>query len=282
MASGRVPFGADNFMGILTQHMYKAPVPIRALMPQPDDVPPGLEAIVLKCLSKRPEDRYQTMAELLVDLEALGAGQVPSAVNELMARSGGFNVPADYFDKGLLPTTLRAAPAVIYRKSPWPWLAGVSGVFAAVGIVFFIFAQSNESDAAAQRRLEAARALPQPTPAPAQLPRPAASVTQVALAVEPLEAHVYRGDTDLGPSPVMLDVAEGQHVDLEVRHPGFRPLSLRVDGSEPRMVVQLERVARPAAYRPPAKTKGSEAPNAAGQKKKGAIGGGEIVNPWAR
>ncbi len=33
MASGHVPFDADNFMGILTQHMYKAPVPIRALVP---------------------------------------------------------------------------------------------------------------------------------------------------------------------------------------------------------------------------------------------------------
>ena len=33
MASGKVPFDADNFMGILTQHMYKAPVPIRALVP---------------------------------------------------------------------------------------------------------------------------------------------------------------------------------------------------------------------------------------------------------
>ena len=65
MASGKVPFDADNFMGILTQHMYKAPVPIRALVPQPQDVPPGLEAIVLKCLSKRPEQRYQTMDELV-------------------------------------------------------------------------------------------------------------------------------------------------------------------------------------------------------------------------
>ena len=41
MASGQVPFDADNFMGILTQHMYKAPVPIRALVPRPQDVPAG-------------------------------------------------------------------------------------------------------------------------------------------------------------------------------------------------------------------------------------------------
>ena len=54
MACGKVPFDADNFMGILTQHMYKAPVPIRALVPEVD-VPPGLDAIVLKCLTKKPE-----------------------------------------------------------------------------------------------------------------------------------------------------------------------------------------------------------------------------------
>src|SRR5579859_5424738 len=57
MASGKVPFDADNFMGILTQHMYKSPVPIRALVPE-IDVSAGLDAIVLKCLTKKPEGRY--------------------------------------------------------------------------------------------------------------------------------------------------------------------------------------------------------------------------------
>ena len=71
LASGKVPFDADNFMGILTQHMYKAPVPIRALVPPPQEVPPGLEAIVLKCLSKRPEQRYSSMEEVLADLDKL-------------------------------------------------------------------------------------------------------------------------------------------------------------------------------------------------------------------
>jgi len=36
MASGKVPFDADNFMGILTQHMYKSPAPIRALISRVD------------------------------------------------------------------------------------------------------------------------------------------------------------------------------------------------------------------------------------------------------
>src|SRR5689334_9133375 len=84
LACGKVPFDADNFMGILTQHMYKAPVPIRALVPPPQDIPPGLEAIILKCMSKRPEQRYGSMQELLVDIDKLRDGLPPDAVAEMM------------------------------------------------------------------------------------------------------------------------------------------------------------------------------------------------------
>ncbi len=63
MASGRVPFDADNFMGILTQHMYKAPPPILTLVPTPD-IPPALDAVIQKCLTKKVEGRYGSMAEL--------------------------------------------------------------------------------------------------------------------------------------------------------------------------------------------------------------------------
>src|SRR5690606_10496340 len=77
--------------------MYKAPAPIRAIVPQPQEVPPGLEAVVLKALSKKAELRYQTMASLVSDLEKIERGMVPDALPEMMARSGDFNVPPDYF-----------------------------------------------------------------------------------------------------------------------------------------------------------------------------------------
>src|SRR4051812_2054987 len=79
MSAGRVPFDADNLMGILTKHMYKKPIPPHEL-PPPQNVPPGLEAIIMKCLEKSTEVRYQSMAEVKADLEAIESGLTPRAV----------------------------------------------------------------------------------------------------------------------------------------------------------------------------------------------------------
>jgi serine/threonine-protein kinase len=148
LASGRVPFDADNFMGILTQHMYKAPVPIRALVPEAGaNVPPGLEAIILKCLSKRAEQRYQSALELKGDLARLQSKQVPVAVGEMMERSGGFNVPADFFKKsGPLPEPILAESIEMpARRSRWPLYLGILAPFVIAGGIFF--AQSTQGTA---------------------------------------------------------------------------------------------------------------------------------------
>src|SRR6185295_10053206 len=76
LASGRVPFDSDNLMGILTQHMFKAPIPIRNLEGCAA-VPPGLEAIIMKAMSKLPEQRYATMQALSEDLDKLTRGDRP-------------------------------------------------------------------------------------------------------------------------------------------------------------------------------------------------------------
>ncbi|MBX3270501.1 MAG: serine/threonine protein kinase [Sandaracinaceae bacterium] len=87
MACGVVPFDADSLMGVLTKHVYENPIPPREL-PPPVDVPPGLEAIILKSLAKQPEHRYQSMAELRADLEILQYGGTPHAVLQAFDASG--------------------------------------------------------------------------------------------------------------------------------------------------------------------------------------------------
>jgi eukaryotic-like serine/threonine-protein kinase len=280
MASGRVPFDADNFMGILTQHMYKAPVPIRALVPQPQEVPPGLEAIVLKCLSKRAEHRYQSMDELIADLDKLKAGSVPDAVPEMMSRSGGFNVPADYFAKPKMPEPVPASPNSQRRKSKWPLVAGLAGVAAAVAIVGGIFAKSAQSGAQPETHT------PKPHQAETVVTPPPESLTlskQVALGVEPATAHVFQGDKDLGTSPVIVEVEEGKSLTLTVRLDGYEELEVTLDGSKPRENVRLKKVPGKAGYiapRPQSKKPTPDPKAEAKPKKKPGIGGGEIVNPW--
>ena len=61
--TGRVPFVGDSFMGILTQHMFEEPPPLREVNPKVE-VSAELEMVVYKALAKDPADRYQTMAEL--------------------------------------------------------------------------------------------------------------------------------------------------------------------------------------------------------------------------
>jgi serine/threonine protein kinase len=285
LASGRVPFDADNFMGILTQHMYKAPVPIRALVPQPQEVPPGLEAIVLKCLSKRPEHRYQSMDELIVDLDKLKAGGVPDAVPEMMSRSGGFNVPADYFAKPHMPEPVPASPASQRRKSKWPLIAGLTGVVAAVAIVGAIFAKSSQSRAQPDALTRPTTAAVEPaTPTSAAPQEPLTLSKQVAIAITPSEAHVFLGDKDLGTSPVLIEVEEGKILPLKLRMEGYKELEISVDGSKPRESIKLERLPAAHGYVPPrvAPKKGgaAETKTETKPKKKGGIGGGEIVNPW--
>jgi len=280
MASGRVPFDADNFMGILTQHMYKSPVPIRALVPQPQDVPPGLEAIVLKCLSKRPEHRYQSMDELIAEFDKLKQGLVPDAVPEMMSRSGGFNVPADYFMKGQMPAPVPATPILTPKpKSRWPLVAGIAGVLAAVAIVGAIFAKSSSSDAAGAPAVAPTAALVAPAATPSPAPDDITLSKQVALAVQPLDAHVFRDGKDLGVSPVVIEVEEGKLVELSLERDGYKEQKVVLDGTQSRVSITLEKVARAVrpAYRPaPRPAKDAEKP----AKKKSSIGGSEIVNPW--
>jgi len=291
LASGRLPFDADNFMGILTQHMYKAPVPIRALVPVPQDVPPGLEAIILKCLSKRPEHRYQSMQELILEFDKMSAGGVPDAVPEMMSRSGGFNVPVDYFMKGQMPQPVPATPSHSprARRGRWPLYAGVAGVLAAIGIVVGIFAKS-QSSAALQTGQPSLTAEGTPSkavdpnaagvPASPAPSAPAVASKQVLLAAVPIDAHVFRNTEDLGQSPVMVAVEDGHVIELEIRREGYKTDKITLDGSKTREVVKLDKVVRAgAASRPPNTVKKAESGPSA-KKPKSAIGGSEIVNPW--
>ncbi|MBN8609357.1 MAG: protein kinase, partial [Deltaproteobacteria bacterium] len=71
MFAGRVPFDGDTFMGILSKHMFQDPIPPS----QAKGVGLGaIEDVILKALSKKVETRYQTMSEMIADLDKVQSG----------------------------------------------------------------------------------------------------------------------------------------------------------------------------------------------------------------
>jgi serine/threonine-protein kinase len=71
MLTGRAPFQDLLPVAIVYCHVNEPPRPPRELNP---DIPEPLEAVVLRMLAKRPDDRYQTAEDLAEDLERVAHG----------------------------------------------------------------------------------------------------------------------------------------------------------------------------------------------------------------
>src|SRR6266704_3592048 len=67
MATGRPPFVGDESVAIITQHLNTPPVAPSWHVP---DLPPGLEALILRLLEKDPGERPSTAAEVRTMLGA--------------------------------------------------------------------------------------------------------------------------------------------------------------------------------------------------------------------
>ncbi|MDD3827995.1 MAG: AAA family ATPase [Anaerolineae bacterium] len=68
MVSGRLPFEGDDPLAVLSQHLHASVVPPSTFRP---DLPPRLEAVILRLLAKEPGDRYPSAADLLAELESI-------------------------------------------------------------------------------------------------------------------------------------------------------------------------------------------------------------------
>ncbi len=66
MLSGKVPFAGDNTVSVAMLHIQGEATPLRELE---DGIPLSVDKIVQKCMQKRPERRYHSASELIVDLK---------------------------------------------------------------------------------------------------------------------------------------------------------------------------------------------------------------------
>ncbi len=72
--TGQPPFAAENPIKIILKHVNQEPTAISKL-PHDYKIPAQLEWVVMRCLAKDPNDRYQSADELLKDLQTLRDGK---------------------------------------------------------------------------------------------------------------------------------------------------------------------------------------------------------------
>jgi hypothetical protein len=118
MLTGAPPFTGEDSQEIVSRHL-SDPVPVETL--SHDRIPPWLSRIVLRCLAKRPEDRYPSALALL---EALRDGQGAAARTNT---------------EPLAPAAAGApAPAPPRQGRGRLWLAAGALAAAAVGVVSLV------------------------------------------------------------------------------------------------------------------------------------------------
>jgi eukaryotic-like serine/threonine-protein kinase len=69
--------GATTAVAELMSRMQQAPPPLRSV---DANIPEGLDALVTRCIQPNPDDRYQTSASLLADLERVAVGGTATAI----------------------------------------------------------------------------------------------------------------------------------------------------------------------------------------------------------
>ena len=85
LLTGKPPFGGGSAHMVLSAHMTQRPKPIADVRL---GVPVALSDLVMRCLEKEPEDRFQTAEQMLPILEALGTpsgGMTPTATAAVRA-----------------------------------------------------------------------------------------------------------------------------------------------------------------------------------------------------
>jgi tRNA A-37 threonylcarbamoyl transferase component Bud32 len=260
LVAGQPPFAAEDEYEIFSQHVQKMPAPPSKVC---GDVPPALDAIILRALAKRPDDRFASAQEMARAL--LRASPAPAI--------------------GSVPSVAEVPPPA--RRSPLHLALMAVAAVALLGIGFFVGhrpaptapvgggALFVDSDPRGAEVLLDGKLLGQKTPAlatalPAGSHRIAirhAGYDDLELVLElgaaerraiapvllpksrtlevetiPSGAHVYVDDHLLpGQTPMSVSVAEGDFHGLRFERSGYKPFfkPLQPENHDPTLTVHL-------------------------------------------
>jgi serine/threonine-protein kinase len=229
LVTGTLPFSARGTLNLLLKHLNEAPEPPSR---RAAGLPPALEELILHALSKRREDRPQTMAEVSASLRAVREALPAATPGEPLPALARTLLSASRRDAAAEPDDL---PRNLRSRAPlWLLLGGATLAAAGAWVLW-----------------PAART-PAPAPVVAAPPQPAGTASpapapHVTLRSSPPGASVYRGDQLLGTTPLALDSPAGE---LRVVLDGYQPELVQLPAGQDSAEVTLTRAPPPPRTAP--------------------------------
>jgi eukaryotic-like serine/threonine-protein kinase len=232
LLTGRVPFKADSQVQLLSAHITIPPPSFAEVAPD-RAIPPALEQVVLRAMSKAPADRQASMAELHEQLR-LGAAQSTSAQPVIA-------VPASSAPM----TTERPAAAAIPERKRNMLLPMILGAAVAGAVLFFALRKPSQPITTVPPPVA-------PIP-PSSPPPPIASDDEVIVTSVPPGAKILRDGAQLATTPEAVKVPKGKTLAVVVRKEGYIEQAVIIDPSKDRkLTVTLEKIAKkPSTPKPP-------------------------------
>jgi serine/threonine-protein kinase len=244
LATGRLPFEADNAMDLVASHLHDEPPRMSSMR---RDIPRILDDLVAAMLAKRADDRpsLARVREVLDEVRALPPGDIAYTVPDLTA-------PV------LVPSVIEEAPP---RRSRALWLVGI----AALGVVGGVLAVSQlrgskdtntPTTTAAPVVVPEIKAPPEQKPAPAPVVAavpPVAKDQVVTVTTRPgmVGKLLVDGVEAKGASPWTLTLAPGPHT-VKFQPTKGDAITTPFEVTDAEVRIELKPVAkRPPAGRPP-------------------------------
>ncbi len=126
LTTGRVPFDGDSPVAVALKQVNEDPVPPRELNP---DIPPSMEAVILRAMQKDPADRYASAEEMKRDLQRVASGRMVESV------AGATTVMPAVARTARESDRIRQVPQ---KRNVWPWIGvGVLVIAVVLGALWY-------------------------------------------------------------------------------------------------------------------------------------------------
>ena len=224
MLVGRTPFRGATPHATLHSVIYDPPPPLRKLDPR---IPPAVEGVVLKAMAKRPEQRYQSGAEMAQALKKALAAPARPVVAPV-------TVPPP-------PRPARPARTSSSRSPALLWLlAALAGILVLVLGVLLFLALSAEGNPPATPTATVAIVWRTATPAPGHVAstsalQPTASLPGMASATKPPSAAspTARPSRTQAPLPTAVPLKTKPPLPTRTPSPTLTPMPTRTPSPSP-------------------------------------------------